>query len=186
MALKKKTIIAIQFFSLVYGVGAFVTFYKFGAPGPAALNFCLASLFAWIVSTSRTKTFLSFLGLAVIILSAIAVVSSGRTDINSWFTVKLVFVIYFGIFVGHIAGAFSKGNAYIYNGIIGALLAICVVVKYSLLPDSPDWLDPVAQIVSSVGVYGLADLLEDAAFGLAGALAAEILKAAEITSPTGP
>jgi hypothetical protein len=186
MAITKTKIFVTQFGSLTCGLLAAWWLYHRGAPEPAALIFCLASLFAWIVSSDRTKIFISVLGLLIIVLCAIAIVAKGQTDVNSWFAVKIVFVVYFGIFVGHLVGAWSKGNEYIYNGILAFLLAVCVVIKYSTQADVMPLFEPIARNMAGTGIYVLSDLFEDIAFGLAGALAAEILKAAQITPSTGP
>jgi phosphoglycerol transferase MdoB-like AlkP superfamily enzyme len=121
----------IQSLSALIGTILAVILYSVNGPAPAMLVFCAASFIAWVVSSNGEKYVISLLGIVIIFLCATLVINQHTNQIMVWFTTKLVFVVYFGVFIGHVASGFGKKyNHWAQISLLLVLMTISFVLKY--------------------------------------------------------
>lgn len=144
------------------------------------LSFCMGSFILWVISSEKERFFISIIGIVVIFLLACLVVEQRSNDIVVWFVTKLVFVVYFGIFIGRtLSGSGKKKvNHTVKLSILIVLMAVCFAVKYAGMKDALELFSLFKPLHANNGIYGWPDFIEDILFGLAGALAAELTQTA--------
>jgi hypothetical protein len=186
MALSEKQKRDFRIACLGYGSVIFIILIILGAYGAAMLNFCVCTALAWTTADKELRTQIAWIGLGVIIVSSFFVVYSNGNTIDIWFASKLVFVVYFALFSGHLVEKYSKGNIYVYLGVLVALLFVCLLAKWIMQVDKTHFLYCIQSALKTDGIYGWSDFIEDIAFGFAGAFAAELTKATLIEDPPTP
>jgi hypothetical protein len=146
-----------------------------GRIAPALLVFCVMTTIAWVVTPAHQRTLISIIGIVVILFGAAVLVESASSDINVWFIAKIVFVLYFGVFVGQVTTAISGGKENLHIALLAALLLVGFFLKFSTVVDGKSVFSGLSFLSEGSSLYKWADLIEDFSFGIAGALAAELV-----------
>jgi hypothetical protein len=152
----------------------------------ALLMFLILSSAGWLLANPNDRTLISSIGVAAVFAGAASLVVQASTNIEYWYVAKITFVIYFGVFAGHLITKVT-GNSDM--GTILFLVGLMFICFVSRLLGEPGYEGhAISKFLHGGGIYKWADFIEDAAFGLAGALAAELyggqLKSSTATTST--
>ena len=137
----------------------------------------LALMFAsigFMAASPNWRTWISIGAIAFAILMGVVIVWDEPTDINQWYVMKIVFVIYFAVFVGHLISRFLGGFQTLLVIALSVGMFICFWIQHEFL---------MGAVAAGAPVYTGPTFCQDIFFGISAAIAAELFNPATPKDP---
>lgn len=168
---------------------AFAAGFGYGAAHFGSIPLCIlyvAMFGTGAVATANPKwrTVISYFGLIFLLGAGVFIVLQPKRTINLWYIGKIVFVVYYSVFVAQIFSTLVDKDKKRAVCVLGLVFFVCFMLELGVSPEAPSFLQSLKVLAAEGGgQYGWKDLIQDICFGIGAAIAIELYKPQEHKVP---